>query len=108
MTPVFTLFLLSRPSDNTTSQNIGGTDEWAIPHLKFGGASPQFPVGLRPRALGRSLYGRLVFGGSRSRRTCDGLSSIERKSLSSAWPTGDGKVGALSRHEVYPIYEPNC
>src|SRR6218665_2425886 len=36
MTPFFkTLFVLSRASDNTTSQNIGGTDAWAVPHLKF-------------------------------------------------------------------------
>jgi len=34
-TPFFTLFILSRASDNTTAQNIGGTDEWAVPHLKF-------------------------------------------------------------------------
>ena len=27
-------------SDNTTSQNIGGTDTWAVPHLKFGGDRP--------------------------------------------------------------------
>ena len=36
-TPFFTLFILSRASDNTTSQNIGGTDAWAVPHLKFWG-----------------------------------------------------------------------
>src|SRR6218665_3932385 len=29
--------LLSYPSDNTTSRNIGGTDAWAVPHLKFWG-----------------------------------------------------------------------
>src|SRR6218665_2452076 len=40
MTPFYTLFVLSRISDNTTSQNIGGTDAWAVPHLKFGGPSP--------------------------------------------------------------------
>src|SRR6218665_1713092 len=40
----FTLFILSRASDNTTSQNIGGTDAWAVPHLKLlEGLSPQFP-----------------------------------------------------------------
>src|SRR6218665_1721210 len=49
VTPFFTLFLLSRSSDNTTSQNIGGTDAWAIPHLKFfWGAVPQSLLGLRP------------------------------------------------------------
>src|SRR6218665_2371216 len=30
MTPFFTLFVLSRASDNTTSQNIGGTNAWAV------------------------------------------------------------------------------
>src|SRR6218665_2726098 len=41
MTPFFTLFVLSRASDYTTSQNIGGTDAWAVPHLTFlGGLSP--------------------------------------------------------------------
>src|SRR6218665_311168 len=44
-----TLFVLSHASDNTTSQNIGGTvhggtDAWAVPHLKFlGGPSPRSP-----------------------------------------------------------------
>ena len=41
-----TLFVLSRASDNTrpTSQNIGGTDAWAVPHLKFlGGPFPSPP-----------------------------------------------------------------
>src|SRR6218665_3553018 len=37
-----TLFVLSRASDNTTSLNIGGTNAWAIPHLKLlGGLSTQ-------------------------------------------------------------------
>src|SRR6218665_453629 len=40
----FTLFIFSHASDNTTSQNIGGTDAWAVPHLKFlGGPSPSGP-----------------------------------------------------------------
>src|SRR6218665_3834285 len=30
-TQFFTLFMLSRTSDNTTSQNIGGTNAWAVP-----------------------------------------------------------------------------
>ena len=34
MTP-FLLCSYFRASDNTTSQNIGGTDAWAVPHLKF-------------------------------------------------------------------------
>src|SRR6218665_2990156 len=39
-TPIFTRFILSRASENTTSQNIGGTDAWAVPHLKFLGDRP--------------------------------------------------------------------
>ena len=47
-TQFFTLFMLSRTFDNMTSQNIGGTNAWAVPHLKFwGGQSPQSPLGLR-------------------------------------------------------------
>src|SRR6218665_1316519 len=46
LTPIFfTLFELSRPSHNTNSQNIGGTNAWAVPHLKFWGG--QSPLGLR-------------------------------------------------------------
>src|SRR6218665_855900 len=43
--PFFTLFTLSRTSDNTTSQNIGGTNACSIPHLKFfwGGPPPVPP-----------------------------------------------------------------
>ena len=43
----FTQFVLSHASDNTTSQNIGGTDAWAVPHLKFR-AHPPVPLGIRP------------------------------------------------------------
>src|SRR6218665_3673178 len=33
---------------NTTSPNIGGTNAWAVPHLKFGGNRPPSPpLGLR-------------------------------------------------------------
>jgi len=41
----FTLFVLSRVRDNTTSQNIGGTDAWAVPTSNFfgGGPSPSPP-----------------------------------------------------------------
>jgi len=31
----FTLLILSHAPDNTTSLNIGGTNAWAVPHLKF-------------------------------------------------------------------------
>jgi len=40
----FTLFILSRASDNTTSLNIGGTNAWAVPSPQiFGGPSPSPP-----------------------------------------------------------------
>src|SRR6218665_591444 len=56
--PFFTLFILSRTSDNTASQHIGGTNAWAVPppqisggpspHLTFwGDRLPQSPLGLR-------------------------------------------------------------
>ena len=46
----FTLFVLLRVSDNTASQNIGGTDAWASPTSNFRGTVPQSPLGLRPCA----------------------------------------------------------
>src|SRR6218665_389597 len=42
-TPFFTLFVLSRASDNTTSPNIEGTDAWAVPTSNFGGTVPPVP-----------------------------------------------------------------
>src|SRR6218665_2448938 len=47
-TTFFTLFVLSRASDNTTSQNIRGWIHGPASHLKFGGPSPESPLGLRP------------------------------------------------------------
>ena len=42
--PFFTLFILSRTSDNTASQNIGGTNAWAVsPPQILGGPSPPVP-----------------------------------------------------------------
>jgi len=44
MTPFFTLFLLSRASNNTTSQNIGGRMHMGRPpHKILGGVSPRSP-----------------------------------------------------------------
>src|SRR6218665_3655619 len=53
--PFFTLFIPSRTSDSTTSQNIGGTNAWAVPppQIFWGGPSPQSPLGLRPCPEGR-------------------------------------------------------
>src|SRR6218665_1483455 len=49
ITLFFTLFVLSRASDNTTSQNIGGgAGAGGVPHLKFLGGRPPVPLGLRP------------------------------------------------------------
>src|SRR6218665_798394 len=42
-TQFFTLFMLSRPSDNTTYQNIGGTNAWAVPRLNFFGVRLPHP-----------------------------------------------------------------
>ena len=57
MTPFFTLFVLSRASDNTTSQNIEGTDAWAVPHLKFfWGTVPQSPFRSSPLLGTNSLW----------------------------------------------------
>src|SRR6218665_2674604 len=53
-TTIFTLFILSRTYDNTTSQNIGGTNAWAVPPPQIlGGPAPQSPLGIRPWKLGR-------------------------------------------------------
>src|SRR6218665_1091324 len=46
----FTLFKLSRPSHNTTSQNIGGPTHGPSPTSNFGGSVPPGPLGLRPWA----------------------------------------------------------
>ena len=48
-TTFFTLFMLSRTSDNTTSQNIvGGRMHGPSPHLKLWGDRPPVPLGFRP------------------------------------------------------------
>src|SRR6218665_3430723 len=58
-TQFFTLFMLSRTSDNTTSQNIGGDQcMGGPPTSNFGGDRPPSPpLGLRPC---RRLHERLV------------------------------------------------
>src|SRR6218665_1538682 len=53
--PFFTLFILSRTSDNTASQNIGGTNAWAVPHLKFWGDRPPSPPRSPPLIVGYTL-----------------------------------------------------
>src|SRR6218665_230543 len=48
-----TFFTLSRASDNTTSQNIWGTDAWTVPppQIFFWDRPPQSSLGLRPCCL---------------------------------------------------------
>ena len=41
--PFFTLLILSRTFDNTTYQNIGGTDAWAVPPPQICGDLPPSP-----------------------------------------------------------------
>src|SRR6218665_3241581 len=54
--PFFTLFILSRTSDNTASQNIGGGPMHGPPPTSnFGGTVPQSPLGLRPCELLRLM-----------------------------------------------------
>src|SRR6218665_797578 len=54
-TQFFTLFMLSRTSDNTTSQNIGGTNAWAVPPPQIlGGTVP--PVPPRSPPLPTTVY----------------------------------------------------
>src|SRR6218665_1870399 len=48
-THFFTRFILSRASNNTTSQHIGRTNAWAVlPPQTFRGDRPLVPLGLRP------------------------------------------------------------
>jgi len=47
----FTLFVLSRASDNATSLNIGGTNAWAVPTSNFGGDRPPVPLRSPPLNL---------------------------------------------------------
>ena len=54
MTPFFTLFVLSRSSDNTTSQNIGGDGCMGRPppQILFGGTVPPVPPRSTPLVIG--------------------------------------------------------
>jgi len=56
----FTLFMLSRAFDNTTSQNIGGTNAWVVPHLEFWGTVSPVPLGLRPCSQQHPLVHNIV------------------------------------------------
>src|SRR6218665_1917699 len=55
-TQFFTLFMLSRTSDNTTSQNIGGTNAWAVPPPQVLGETVH-PVPPRSPPLGEGPNG---------------------------------------------------
>src|SRR6218665_116886 len=53
-----THFLLSpHTSENTTSRNIGGTDAWAVPRLKFWGTVPQSSLSLCHISSGDFMQG---------------------------------------------------
>src|SRR6218665_2753157 len=55
----FTLFILSRRSDNTTSQNIGGTNAWAVPPPQIlGGTVPPVPPRSPPLGITRPILRR--------------------------------------------------
>ena len=51
----FTLFVLSRPSDNTTFQNIGGPMHGPSPHLKCWGDRPPSPPEVSAPAHGKDF-----------------------------------------------------
>src|SRR6218665_2300374 len=55
MTPFFTLFGLPRASNNTTSQNIGGSGCMGRPPSNFGGDRPP-----RSPPMGRPISGQFV------------------------------------------------
>src|SRR6218665_1756042 len=56
ITPFFTLFVLSRASDNTTYQNIGGTDSWAdLPPQIWKQTVSPVPSGSPPLVAGNKL-----------------------------------------------------
>ena len=47
ITLFFNQFVLCHASNNTISPNIGRTDAWTVPHLKFWGNRPPIPLRLR-------------------------------------------------------------
>jgi len=51
MTPVSSPFVLGYASNNTTSQNIGGTAAWAVPTKNFGVTVPPAPPKSPPMVL---------------------------------------------------------
>ena len=50
-TQFFTLFIRSRTSDSTASQNIGGTNAWAVPPPQILGDRPPSPPRSPPLVL---------------------------------------------------------
>src|SRR6218665_2904766 len=61
-TPFFTLFILSRTSDNITSQNIGGDDAWAVLPPKILGDRPPSPPRFPPLQEKHPFYSFHTFG----------------------------------------------
>src|SRR6218665_677960 len=77
LTPFLSQFVLFLTSHNTTSQNVGGTNAWAVPHLKFWGDRPiQFPLGLRP-----CPYFRKIFRVYKNFKICNVIFPLFRKIL---------------------------
>ena len=48
--------LSGNPSDNTTSRNIGGTDTWAVPHIKFPQVPPKSPPMAWTTELSKTIF----------------------------------------------------
>ena len=44
----YSIHTFTRIRQHYTSQNIGGTNAWAVPTSNFGGTVPPVPLGLRP------------------------------------------------------------
>src|SRR6218665_2288370 len=64
-TPFFTLFILSRTSDNTASQNIGGDQmHGPSPHLKFLVDSPPRSPPLGPRPINEKTQRTFLTAGT--------------------------------------------
>src|SRR6218665_3327375 len=103
-TPFFTLFILSRTSDNTTSQNIGGGPmHGPSPHLKFwGDRPPQSPPRSPPLPahLKQQSYQKML---------CFGL-SLDKKvaiwALTEPWSQvkGHTETGSFTRDSVRSLH----
>ena len=78
MTSFFTHFVLSHAFDNTTSQNIRGTDTWAVHHIKFWEDRPPVPPMSPPMNLYHTYMYMYITG---RRSTCKRRSTNARLHL---------------------------